>query len=68
MKAWKISGAIILIFWLIVAAIIWFRRVDGAGVVQTVPIKEITLLIWLACAILVIVGYLIWLIILKKKG
>lgn len=68
MKAWKISGAIILIFWLVVAAIIWFRRVDGAGVVQTVPIKEITLLIWLACAILVIVGYLIWLIILKKKG
>ena len=68
MKAWKISGAIILIFWLVVAAIIWFRKVDGAGVVQTVPIKEITLLIWLACAILVIVGYLIWLIILKKKG
>ena len=68
MKAWKISGAIILIFWLVIAAIIWFRKVDGAGVVQTVPIKEITLLIWLACAILVIVGYLIWLIILKKKS
>lgn len=68
MKAWKISGVIILIFWLIVAAIIWFRKVDGAGVVQTVPIKEITLLIWLACAIPVIISYLIWLIILKKRN
>lgn len=68
MKAWKISGVIILIFWLIVAAIIWFRKVDEAGVVQTVPIKEITLLIWLACAIPVIIGYLIWLIILKKRN
>lgn len=68
MKAWKISGVIILIFWLIVAAIIWFRKVDEAGVVQTVPIKEITLLIWLACAIPVIISYLIWLIILKKRN
>lgn len=68
MKAWKISGAIILIFWLVVAVIIWFRNVDGAGAVQTVPIKEITLLIWLACAIPVIVGYLIWFIKLKKRS
>ena len=68
MKAWKISGAIILIFWLVVAAIIWFRKVDGAGAVQTVQIKEITLLIWLACAIPVIIGYLIWFIKLKKRS
>ena len=68
MKAWKISGAIILIFWLVVAAIIWFRKVDGAGAVQTVPIKEITLLIWVACAIPVIIGYLIWFIKLKKRS
>ena len=68
MKAWKISGAIILIFWLIVAAIIWFRKVDGAGAVQTVQIKEITLLIWFVFAIPFIIGYLIWFIKLKKRS
>lgn len=49
------------------AAIIWFRNVDGAGVAQTAQLKEITLLIWLIFAIPVIIGYLIWFIVLKRK-
>lgn len=68
MKAWRISGAIILLFWLIVAVIIWFRNVNGAGAVQTVQIKEITLLIWFVFAIPFIIGYLIWFIKLKKRS
>ncbi|QNQ80299.1 DUF3923 family protein [Lactobacillus sp. PV034] len=68
MKAWKISGMIVLLFWLIVAAIIWFRRIDGAGVVQNVQMREITLLIWCVFAIPVIIGYIIWFIGLNKKS
>lgn len=67
MKAWKISGSIVLLFWLIVSAIIWFRKVDGAGVVQTPKLREITLLIWFIFAVPVIIGYLIWFFIEKKK-
>ena len=47
MKAWKTSGLIVLLAWIVVAAIIWFRNIDGAGVAQTVQLKEVTLMIWL---------------------
>ena len=67
MKAWKISGLIVLIIWIVVAALIWFRNVDGAGVAQTVQLKEITLLIWLIFAIPVMIGYIVWFVILKRK-
>lgn len=67
MKAWKISGLVVLLAWLVVAAIIWFRSVDGAGVVQTVQLKEATLLVWLAVAVPIVIGYVIWLIVLKRK-
>ena len=67
MKAWKISGLIVLIIWIVVAALIWFRNVDGAGVAQTVQLKEITLLIWLIFVIPVIIGYIVWFVILKRK-
>lgn len=68
MKAWKISGLIVLLFWLIIAAIIWFRRIDGAGVVQNIQMREITLLIWCVFAIPVTIGYIIWFIVLNKKN
>ena len=67
MKAWKISGLIVLIIWIVVAALIWFRNVDGAGVAQTVQLKEITLLIGLIFAIPGIIGYIVWFVILKRK-
>ena len=67
MKAWKISGLIVLIIWIVVAALIWFRNVDGAGVAQTVQLKEITLLIWLIFAIPVTIGHIVWFVILKRK-
>ena len=56
-----------MIIWIVVAALIWFRNVDGAGVAQTVQLKEITLLIWLIFAIPVIIGYIVWFVILKRK-
>lgn len=68
MKVWKISGSILLILFLATSAVIWFRRVDGAGIVQTAQMKEVTLLFWCVCAIPVVIGYLVWLgILLKRK-
>ncbi|WP_308558063.1 DUF3923 family protein [uncultured Lactobacillus sp.] len=67
MKAWKISGLIVLVFWLITAVFIWFRNVDGAGVVQTLQMKELTLLFWVILAIPIIIGYGIWLAFLAKN-
>lgn len=68
MKAWKISGSILLVIWLVVAAFIWFRSVDGAGVTQTMQLKEITLMIWGIFAVPFIIGYAIWGIVLRKKN
>ena len=67
MKAWKTSGLIVLLAWIVVAAIIWFRNIDGAGVAQTVQLKEVTLMIWLIFAIPVVIGYVIWLIVFKRR-
>ena len=66
MKAWKTSGLIVLLAWIVVAAIIWFRNIDGAGVAQTVQLKEVTLMIWLIFAIPVVIGYVIWFIVFKR--
>ena len=67
MFAWKTSGLIVLLAWIVVAAIIWFRNIDGAGVAQTVQLKEVTLMIWLIFAIPVVIGYVIWFIVLKRR-
>ena len=67
MKAWKTSGLIVLLAWIVVAAIIRFRNIDGAGVAQTVQLKEVTLMIWLIFAIPVVIGYVIWFIVLKRR-
>ena len=67
MKAWKTSGLIVLLAWIVVAAIIWFRNIDGAGVAQTVQLKEVTLMIWLIFAIPVVIGYVILFIVFKRR-
>ncbi|CDF76088.1 DUF3923 family protein [Lactobacillus acidophilus] len=67
MKAGKPSGLIVLLVWIIVAAIIWFINIDGAGVAQKVQLKEVTLMIWLIFAIPIAIGYVIWFIILKRR-
>ncbi|MGO1495781.1 MAG: DUF3923 family protein [Lactobacillus helveticus] len=41
MKALKISSVIWLILFILLAIFIMMRHVDGAGVVQTMPIKLI---------------------------
>lgn len=67
MKAWKISGSIVLILFIAVSIFIGVRKVDGAGVVQTPELKIATLMIWGIFGLIVLVGYLIWLAVLKKK-
>lgn len=58
MKAWKISGSIVLLLYAVISVFICIRKVDGAGVVQTPEMRNITLIIF---------SYLIWLAILKHS-
>lgn len=67
MKTWKISGVILLVSWLFVAAFIWFRSVDGAGITQTLQLKEITLMIWGIFVVPFVIGYIIWGVVLKRN-
>ena len=67
MKALKISSVIWLILFILLAIFIMMRHVDGAGVVQTMPIKLINLAVLAVFALIVLVGHLIWLLIVRKR-
>lgn len=41
MKAWKISGSIVLILFIVISIFLCVRKVDGAGVVQTPEMRNI---------------------------
>ena len=45
MKAWKISGGIVLLLYVVISVFICIRKVDGAGIVQTPEMRNITLII-----------------------
>ena len=66
-KALKISSVIWLILFILLAIFIMMRHVDGAGVVQTMPIKLINLAVLAVFALIVLVGHLIWLLIVRKR-
>lgn len=67
MKALKISSVIWHILFILLAIFIMMRHVDGAGVVQTMPIKLINLAVLAVFALIVLVGHLIWLLIVRKR-
>ncbi|MCT0197672.1 DUF3923 family protein [Lactobacillus helveticus] len=67
MKALKISSVIWLILFILLAIFIMIRQVDGAGVVQTMPIKLINSAVLAVFALIVLVGHLIWLLIVQKR-
>lgn len=67
MKALKISSVIWLILFILLEIFIMMRHVDGAGVVQTMPIKLINLAVLAVFALIVLVGHLIWLLIVRKR-
>ncbi|WP_281508910.1 DUF3923 family protein [Lactobacillus taiwanensis] len=43
------------------------RKIDGAGVVQTPEMRNITLIIWGVFGLIILIGYLIWLAVLKHN-
>lgn len=67
MKAWKISGSIVLILFIVISIFLCVRKIDGAGVVQTPEMRNITLIIWGVFGLIILIGYLIWLAILKHS-
>ncbi|MGU3370327.1 DUF3923 family protein [Bacillus mycoides] len=60
------------IFWIttfgILAAIIWLREVDGAGVTQTPKLKLVAFIVLLIVFILPIIIQSIWLIVNLRKS
>ncbi|MGG3447609.1 DUF3923 family protein [Bacillus nitratireducens] len=60
------------IFWIItfgiLAAIIWLREVDGAGVTQTPELKSVAFIVLLITFILPIIIQVVWLIINLRKS
>ena len=67
MKAWKISVSIVLILFIVISIFLCVRKVDGAGVVQTPEMRNITLIIWGVFGLIILIGYLIWLAVLKHS-
>lgn len=67
MKAWKISGSIVLILFIVISIFLCVRKVDRAGVVQTPEMRNITLIIWGVFGLIILIGYLIWLAVLKHS-
>ncbi|OXC44139.1 MULTISPECIES: DUF3923 family protein [Lactobacillus] len=67
MKAWKISGSIVLILFIVISIFLCVRKVDGAGVVQTPEMRNITLIIWGVFGLIILICYLIWLAVLKHS-
>ena len=67
MKVWKISGSIVLILFIVISIFLCVRKVDGAGVVQTPEMRNITLIIWGVFGLIILIGYLIWLAVLKNS-
>lgn len=67
MKAWKISGSIVLFLYVVISVFICIRKVDGAGVVQTPEMRNITLIIWGVFGLSILIGYLIWIEVLKHS-
>ena len=67
MKAWKISGSIVLILFIVISIFLCVRKVDGAGVVQIPEMRNITLIIWGVFGLIILIGYLIWLAVLKHS-
>ena len=67
MKVWKISGSIVLILFIVIIIFLCVRKVDGAGVVQTPEMRNITLIIWGVFGLIILICYLIWLAVLKHS-
>ena len=67
MKALKISSLIWPILFILLAIFIMMRYVDGAGVVETMPIKLIKLVVLAVFALIVLIGHIIWLLIVRKR-
>lgn len=67
MRLWEVICTIETLVFVSVGIFIWFRPVDGAGVVNTLLNKEISIGIWFVLLLCIYVGNLIWLFLIKKS-
>ncbi|EJS70286.1 DUF3923 domain-containing protein [Bacillus cereus] len=65
---WWIGNISWIIIFGILAAIIWLREVDGAGVTQTPELKLVAFIVLLIAFILPIIIQAVWLIVNLRKS
>ncbi|MED0936100.1 hypothetical protein COE20_19985 [Bacillus cereus] len=66
--SWWIGNTFWIITFGVLAAIIWLREVDGAGVTQTPELKSVAFIILLIAFILPIIIQVVWLIVNLRKS
>ncbi|MED0950651.1 DUF3923 family protein [Bacillus mobilis] len=66
--SWWIGNTFWIITFGVLAAIIWLREVDGAGVAQTPELKSVAFIILLIAFILPIIIQVVWLIVNLRKS
>ena len=67
MKAWKISGGIVLLLYVVISVFICIRKVDVSSYFVKEKLRNITLIIWGVFGLIILIGYLIWLAVLKHN-
>lgn len=66
MRLWWLACSIETLVFVSVGLFIWFRPNAGAGVVNTMTNKPVSIGIWIALFLCIYIGNLVWLILIKK--
>lgn len=60
MKIWRIANVLWVLFFVVTAAIIWFRKADGSGAINTTANRSVSLIVLGVFAILIVVIQYVW--------
>ena len=68
MKLWKVVNILELVIFVVGILFLWFRKVDGSGVVNTTNNKMVSIAMLVIFFIILAIIQLIWFRALKKKS
>lgn len=68
MKVWKVVNILELVIFVVGILFLWFRKVDGSGVVNTTNNKMVSIAMLVIFFIILAIIQLIWFRALKKRS
>lgn len=68
MKLWKVVNILELVIFVVGILFLWFRKVDGSGVVNTTNNKTVSIAMLVIFFIILAIIQLIWFRALKKRS